>query len=159
MQDDNSFSLCSRQTAIALIAHRVAGNISAADDLLFKIFTCAKDIRLEESRAPCDKEHEVPKQTFECVVCYDEVAPQEAGRLTNCSHKCCTSCLSDHVQNYLRRPGSNLNVPCFQSNCNKLMTKREVLSLCSYDTIKVAISRAIDDLIASDHCLRRCDTA
>ena len=154
MQDANSFSLCSRQTAITLIAHRVAGNLSAADDLLCKIFASANDASLEESMAPCD----VLTETFECVVCYDEVAPQEAARLTNCSHKCCASCLSDHVQNYLRRPDSNLNVPCFQSNCNKLMTRHEVLSRCSHDTIKVAISRSIDDLVASDHCLKRCNT-
>jgi len=159
LQDVNSFSLCSRQTAITLIAHRVTGDLSAADKLLSKIFTSAREMTVEETKASCTNEHEGPAQTFECPVCYDEVAPQEATRLTNCSHKCCTSCLSDHAQSYLRRPGSNLNVPCFQSNCTQLMTKHEVFSLCPQDTIKVAIARAIDDWIATDHCLRRCETA
>ena len=159
LQDFNSFTLCSKKTAMMLIAHRVTGDLSAADKLLRKIFASAQEITPEETKASCTNQHEVPAQTFECPVCYDDVAAQEATRLSNCSHKCCTSCLRDHVQSFLRRPGSSLNVPCFQSDCTKLMTKHEVLSLCPQDTIKVAIARAIDDLIATDHCLKRCDTA
>ena len=158
LQDVNSFSLCSRQTAIKLIAHRVSGELKAADILLHQIFDSAANFDSTPCAAAANPDEVTSSQKFECDICFDEVAPQEAARLTNCSHECCASCLSEHVQSYLSTPGSNLNVPCFQSNCNKLMTKREVLSHCSVKAINVAVSRAIDDLVVSDRCLKRCDT-
>lgn len=160
-----SVSLCSRKTAMKLLSHRVAGNFSDADRLLHETFAAAQNMAIDEANrdvasiAPVVRGlHNVPSKTFECAVCYDEIKPQDGTRL-NCSHQFCTSCLSDHIANCLNADGSNLNVPCIDPNCTKLITELEVRQLCPRDIMNVAIVAATDNLIAADHCLRRCQTA
>lgn len=157
IQHGNSISLCSRQTAIALINHRVCGDFGTADHLLHEMFATAKHSTLSPVKPPYTTTR-VPSEAFECAVCYGQIAPQEGTRLANCSHQFCTSCLSEHIKNSVCAPESILNVRCVDADCTQLITEREVRLLCPHETLEVGILAAIDDLVATDHCLRRCPT-
>lgn len=153
-EGERSIRLASSNMAIDLLCHRVVGDLGAADQLVHELFASANTYKADP------KPREIPAESFECDVCYDVTTPQNATKLAHCSHQFCTVCVRGHIDNCLRTPGNSpLNVRCVDPDCAAVISEHEVRLLASPDALQAAIVAAIDDFVATDHCLRRCQTA